>query len=99
MLSRASAICNGSKHCGRDRGNFRHAPGSEIDIPPISYGGPGGYGYSRYGGLPGLMVEHNQARFLVDDCLRYVLWAFEHSYPQHFAGVSLDPTDARGPSP
>ena len=81
-------ICNGSKHCGRDWGEYRHLPGSETALGPISYGS-GFYGKGRYGGLPGLLVQHRGKDFLIDECLRKVLATFERVYSKHFLGISL----------
>lgn len=81
-------ICHGSKHCGRDTGVYRYQPGSEEIIPSAGYG-TGFYGHFRYGGTPGLVVEHSDASLLVDFCLRAVLETFGRLYPQQLAGVNL----------
>jgi hypothetical protein len=81
-------ICNGSKHCGADAGVYRFRPGSEEIIPSAGYG-TGFYGHTRYGGAPGLLVEHNGERLLVDFCLRAVLETFGRLYPEHLAGANL----------
>jgi hypothetical protein len=88
-------ICNGSKHCGTKPG-VRHAfsPGEESTVPPSAYGMSGGYGHGRYGGLPGLMVEHNGHRMLVDVCVTAVLETFERLFPQHFSAMKVPTPEA-----
>jgi hypothetical protein len=81
-------ICHGSKHCGRTGGIYKFQPGAEEVIAPAGYGS-GGYGHFRYGGAPGLVVEHNNQRMLVDFCLRAVLDSFGRLYPGHLAAEDL----------
>ncbi len=81
-------VCNGSKHCGRTRGTFRHEPGSEHDVPSFGWG-QGGYGHGRWGGLPGLEVELDGQRLLVDACLQAFIAGIAEAYPAHFKSSDL----------
>jgi hypothetical protein len=82
-------ICNGSKHCGNDRDDFRFAPGTEEVIPVTGYGVGGGRSQFRWGGAPGLVVEHNGERLLVDFCLCAVLWSYGSLFPAHLGTVDF----------
>jgi hypothetical protein len=83
-------ICNGSKHCGT-KPDVHHpfSPGTEGTVPPSAYGVSGGYGHGRYGGLPGLTVEHKGHQMLVDVCVIVVLETFGRLFPRHFSGVKM----------
>ena len=83
-------VCNGSKHCGRTRGTFRHEPGGERDVPAFAFDTPGaGWGEGRWK-EPGLMVQLDGQGLFVDACLQAFLVSAAKAYPAHFG--SCDPT-------
>ena len=90
-------ICNGSKHCGNDRDDFLFSPGADEVIPPTGWNVGGGWGSFRWGGAPGLVVEHDGHRLLVDFCLCAVFWSYGQLYPSHLGGVDFSAYKARLP--
>ena len=89
-------ICNGSKHSGNTYDDFLFAPGAEQVIPPTGYG-VGGYSVGRYGGAPGLVVQHKGHRMLVDFGLCAVLSGYGQLYPAHFASIDFQEYRKRVP--
>jgi len=81
-------ISNGSKHCGNDRGDFRFAPGAEEVVLPFAFDVGGGFDHSRWD-VPGLVVEHDGHRLLVDFCLCSVLWSFGALFPLHLGQIDF----------
>ena len=79
-------VCNGSKHCGRDKGAFRHQPGSEEVRAAFTVD----HSFLDYDRLEteGLIVVHSGQAFYIDECLQTYLDAAMQAFPAHLGAAS-----------
>jgi hypothetical protein len=90
-------VANGSKHCGRDRGDFRFVPGDAKPVLPFAFDVAGaGWDEGRFDG-PGLEVEHEGHRVFIDFCVCAVLGSFGRAFPAEFSSVDLERYGQRVP--
>jgi hypothetical protein len=52
-------VCNGTKHAGNDRGEFRFMPGNDQNVPVFAFDTPGGTADWRYPALTSSTAGQN----------------------------------------
>lgn len=84
-----AALCNGTKHCGCDRGLSLNL-GDEEQVPAFAADVEGAGADEGRADRPGLTVVMGSGHgYFVDDCVMVVLRAFQASYPQHLQTVEI----------